>query len=274
MKKALRLLSYVSAFSLMVALCFLLCLWLYALAEPESIPLGTTYEEFVLNVAEQARLGHLMRVEEGEIEIFVEGERYCYHILSVKERLGNALLSALSFDYGQAISVPSSVNGLLIPAIAPSLTGTGLVLIGATTPLLLPVPKKRLLYLWLSLAMLGASIGLSFLPTPYPRYGTLGLCIAFLLLAWRKEKKGNACKSLLLSSLGLTMLFFLGAIPTNGNDDIASLTWKGIFHQDNHLYAVSLFFSLFLLVGLLGLGLTMALYRFLDKQKEARSASE
>ena len=72
MKKALRLLSYVSAFSLMVALCFLLCLWLYVLAEPESIPLGTTYEEFVLNVTEQARLGHLTRVEEGEIEIFVE----------------------------------------------------------------------------------------------------------------------------------------------------------------------------------------------------------
>ena len=97
---------------------------------------------------------------------------------------------------------------------------------------------------------------------------------AFLLLAWRKEKKGNACKSLLLSSLGLTTLFFLGAIPTNGNDDIASLTWKGIFHQDNHLYAVSLFFSLFLLLGLLGLGLTMSLYRFLDKQKQARSVSE
>ena len=274
MKKALRLLSYVSAFSLMVALCFLLCLWLYVLAEPESIPLGTTYEEFVLNVTEQARLGHLMRVEEGEIEIFVEGERYCYHILSVKERLGNALLSAVSFDYGQAIFMPSSVNDLLVPTIAPSLTGTGLVLIGATTPLLLPVPKKRLLYLGLSLAVLGASIGLSFLSTPYPRYGTIGLFIAFLLLAWRKEKKGNACKSLLLSSFGLTALFFLGAIPTNGNDDIASLAWKGILHQDNHLYAVSLFFCLFLPLGLLGLGLTMSIYRFFDKRKQTRSISE
>lgn len=273
MKKALRLLSYVSAFSLMVALCFLLCLWLYVLAEPESIPLGTTYEEFVLNVAEQARLGHLMRVEEGEIEIFVEGERYCYHILSVKERLGNALLSALSFDYGQAISIPSSVNDLLVPVIAPSLTGTGLILIGATAPLLLPIPKKRLLYLGLSLALLGASIGLSFLSTPYPRYMTIGLFIAFLLLSWRKEKKGNASKSLLLSSLGLTTLFFLGAIPNEGGKDIFALAFGGIQSQDNHLYAVSLFFCLFLPLGLLGLGLTMSLCRFFDKRKEARSAS-
>ena len=42
---------------------------------------------------------------------------------------------------------PGMAEHRITQAIAPSLTGMGLVLIGATTPLLLPVPKKRLLYL-------------------------------------------------------------------------------------------------------------------------------
>ncbi|MBR1846624.1 MAG: hypothetical protein IJ787_02795 [Bacilli bacterium] len=267
MKKALRIISYVSAFSAMAGLCFLLCLWFYSLGESEAIPLGTSYEEFLSSVAEQSRLGHLVRVEEGEIDVFVEGERYSYHLLSASERIANALRAALSLDYGQAIIEPTSVKELLIPTVLPSVIAVILSLLGGIVPLFLPLAKKRWSFLLGALLCLGASIGSSFLPFPYLSYVFVAFMGGLLLLAWRKEKKGNLRKSLLISFLCLSLLFFFGALSSNVQSDIASLSWYGIRGKDNHLYAVSLFFTLFIPMGLLGLSGLMSLYHLLEKRK-------
>ena len=234
--------------------CFGLGLLLYALGEPSDIDLGYDKASFVVALQEQMRLGHAVLMEGGERVYFYDGVRYEVHVLTTMERLGLALSRAFSGDYGQAVSLSSSVSSLIgFPLGRAFIYIFAFGLFSLIPGVLSPKEKdhrRSLLFLGIALFLLGFALGL-FLGFKLPYVG-LAFFAGGLLLGLLSFNAYFVPKKPYARSMFVTFLFATGVIGFfalyPALQEAGSLLAYAIAGKDNHIYAVMGFFVSLMLV--------------------------
>jgi|GEM_PF-1715426 len=267
-KKALILLWVF--FGLSLALVFELGLLLYMLGEPQSIEIHGSELEFLTNLAEQVRLGHIVEVAKGgEITVFYGGQLHQFSSVPVGTRLGAALFDALKGNYGPMVSMNASVQDYLWPAFGRTMLA-GLAMFGSGAlsyfACLVKKPTRTLGLVGLSLGLLSFVAGMILFFLNFVPSWTFVLCFAIangsigFTLGLGKPMKDMIAYPFLATALGDFLLFLQGTIKPSYEGNIEQLFFQGLYQADNHLYSVALVFALVPITVFLFAGLILHVY--------------
>ena len=229
---------------------------LYYLGEPKELILGNDESSIMSHIVIEARLGHIVEAEGGELELMLNNVLRTFHVLTPRERLYSALLSALNFDYGFSPSMDAPISTFLLLPLLNALIPLAVsfivyLLLGRFIKV-----NRHFAFLILSLVLLGVAVLTYYLvPTFIYLSYLLFLGGTSLLLLYLKPKSN------LRASLGFTLaqipFYFLLALgASNRTDSLYTLFLRGISQGDNHLYSV---ISFFLFAPLLALLIALAL---------------
>lgn len=252
-------------FALSLALLFELGLLLYITGEPKEIHLGGSDIEFLIRLSEQMRLGHIVEMDGGELSFFYDGVLHQFHVLSVQERLGIALMNALRGDYGPAVSYEGAVGDTFGPAIAKSLLAYLGLFAGAGVTLFADKIKlsKTLRYVVLGVGcglLVLSHILVGLVPSVFI-VGIILLALSLgcfgLFLRQGKTLKQNLGWMFLLVAIGGVNLILFGLYQRQTNGILESLFFYGFFANDNHLYSVCSFYVFLIPVVIAFVGLTL-----------------
>ena len=253
---------------------FGLGLLVFYLGEGEVI-LGSDVDAFGKNLPELLRLGRIVEAEEGDFSLFYEGSIHRYHVLSVQERIGMALLAALHGDYGQCVCMQRSVNDVLGTAGVWTAVGSLLLALASCFGLFFhkarigTKPRRFLIAFGGFLALIGAFTptgNIALLPYAVTSIGALSLSVGLFDVA--QTKRVNFLRSGFLYLSVAFLLLLRGLCYRSPRGDVGNVLFYALFASDTHVASVSLFF------GLLPLFLPLPYARsFLPKGKESPSAS-
>ena len=249
-----------------------LTILIYYLGEKEVYELGPSAETASAAVLEQMRVGHLVvDPANPSFVFFFQGVAYPLRFTSLGERLGSFLRGLVSGDFGPALMEQGSVASLFGPAFLATLLVALLSFAFALLPVVLPLPKKRVLAyvggIGAGISLIGAICFAGLWPKPF--WIILYLCaFSFFLSLFcgafsKQTKRSRSSFACLIGIVSLAIWFLVGLAAPLPN--CASLLRAAIQAGDNHTSSLA-FLGMALPVVLL-LGTAFAIYDLERKEK-------